>query len=390
MTTLTPIAPVIDANGITITDYETKVNWLKEVYRGIFGNDIYLENDSQDGQLIGVLCKAFQDYDNTLVAVFNSYSPSTSQGTALSNNVKLNGIQRQSASYSSVDVVIVGQEGTTIINGQVGDGVYKWALPETVVIPDSGTITVTATCTTQGAVVALADTITTIITPTRGWQTVNNPDAASIGAPVETDADLRRRQQKSTALAAEFVLDSIEGTIANLDGVTRVVVYENDTDTTSGDGIPSHSISAVVEGGDSDEIATAIATKKASGTGTYGDVNKTVTRANGSIVLIDFFRPDPQLIKVYLSITIKSGYSSTVADEIKQGIADLINDNLIGNDVEYDAVYTQAKLNNSALAKTYKIDSLTMCIDGGTPAASDVSIAFNEVSICTIDDIEIT
>jgi len=390
MTTLTPIAPVIDANGITITDYETKLNWLKAQYQSIFGNDIYIENDSQDGELIAIICKAFQDYDNVLVSVFNSYSPSTSQGTALSNNVKINGIRRQTASYSSVDVEIVGQEGTTIINGQVGDGVNKWSLPDSVVIPSSGTITVTATCMTEGAIVALADTITNIITPTRGWQSVTNPDAASIGAPVESDADLRRRQTKSTALAAEFVLDSIEGAIANLSGVTRVVVYENDTDTTNGLGIPDHSISAVVEGGDSDEIATAIAVKKASGTGTYGDVNKTVIRANGSIVLIDFFRPDPKRIKVYLSITIKSGYSSTVADQIKQGIADLINDNMIGNDVEYDEVYSQAKLNNSPTSKTYKIDSLTMCIDGDVPAADDVAIAFNEVSICSIDDIEIT
>jgi len=387
---LTPIAPVIDANGISVTDFETKLNWLKEQYRGIFGNDVYLENDSQDGQIIGVICKAFQDYDNVLVSVFNSYSPSTSQGVALSNNVKINGIQRQSASYSTVDVEIVGQEGTTIINGQVGDGAYKWALPVSVVIPSGGTITVTATCTTLGAIVALADTVTTIITPTRGWQTVNNPDAASIGAPVETDATLRRRQTKSTALAANFVLDAIEGSIANVAGVTRVIVYENDTSTTNGEGIPDHSISAVVEGGDSDEIALAIAVKKPSGTGTYGDVNKTVIRANGSTVLIDFFRPDPQLIKVYVGITAKTGYSSTVGDLIKQSIVDLINANYIGNDVEYDSVYSQAKLNNDPLSKTYKIDSLTMCIDGGTPAAADVAIAFDEVAICTIDDVEIT
>lgn len=386
---LTPISPVIDANGISVTDFEVKLNWLKDQYRNIYGNDIYLENDSQDGQIIAVICKAFQDYDNVLVSVFNSYSPSTSQGVALSNNVKINGIRRQTSSYSTVDIDIVGQEGATIINGQVGDGAYKWALPASVIIPSGGAITVTATCTTLGAIVALANTITTIITPTRGWQTANNSDAASVGAPVETDPILRRRQARSTALAANFVLDAIEGEIANVAGVTRVIVYENDTDTTNGEGIPSHSISAIVEGGDSDEIATAIAVKKATGTGTYGDVHKTVIRANGSTVLIDFFRPDPKRIKVYISITAKTGYSSTVGDLMKQNIVDLINANYIGDDVEYDSVYSQAKLNNDPLSKTYKIDSLTICIDGGTPAAADVSILFNEVAICALADVEI-
>jgi uncharacterized phage protein gp47/JayE len=61
-------------------------------------------------------------------------------------------------------------------------------------------VLVTATCANSGAVAALAGTITTINTPTRGWTSVTNPAAATVGAPAETDAELRIRQGQSVAL----------------------------------------------------------------------------------------------------------------------------------------------------------------------------------------------
>lgn len=75
-----------------------------------------------------------------------------------------------------------------------------WRLPASVVIGVDGTMTATATSSNSGAVAALAGTITTINTPTRGWASVTNPAAATVGAPAETDAELRIRQGQSVAL----------------------------------------------------------------------------------------------------------------------------------------------------------------------------------------------
>ena len=165
-----------------------------------------------------------------------------------------------------MDLLLVGQAGTAITNGIAKDvnGV-KWALPASVTIPPAGQITVTATCQTIGAVSAPAGSITQIGTPTLGWQTVNNPSDAVEGAPLETDAALRQRQAVSTALPSLTVLDGIIGAVACLPGVTRWAVYENDTDATDANGIPKHSISLVVEGGDATAIANAIAGKKTPG-----------------------------------------------------------------------------------------------------------------------------
>lgn len=53
--------------------------------------------------------------------VYNAFSPSTAQGAGLSSVVKINGIRRKTASYSTVDLRIVGQVGT-IVTGRQGRG----------------------------------------------------------------------------------------------------------------------------------------------------------------------------------------------------------------------------------------------------------------------------
>ncbi|WP_197419241.1 baseplate J/gp47 family protein, partial [Burkholderia sp. BDU5] len=153
--TLTTLAPIIDANGITAPTYAQAFSYMQDRYRAIYGADTYLEPDSQDGQLIGVFAKAISDVNAVAIALYQSFSPATAQGAALSSNVKINGIARKVASYSSADLVLVGQAGATITNGAAKDGNgVKWMLPTTVTIPPSGTITVTATCATIGDVSA--------------------------------------------------------------------------------------------------------------------------------------------------------------------------------------------------------------------------------------------
>ncbi len=101
--------------------------------------------------------------------------------SALTSNVKINGIARKAATNSTVDLLLAGTAGTTITNGSVKDSNNViWNLPVTVSIGVDGTLTVTATCANSGAVAALAGTITTINTPTRGWTSVTNPTAPQL------------------------------------------------------------------------------------------------------------------------------------------------------------------------------------------------------------------
>ena len=147
----------IDETGLHLPDYPTVLEDVKARFRGIYGDDLYLEPDSQDGQLCAVFALALHDAYTLAGSVYNAYSPATAQGTGLSRMVKINGLRRKPSGRSTVDLRLVGQAGTVIRGGMAGDAAGKrWLLPDEVAIPQSGEITVTATAEESGDIRAAA------------------------------------------------------------------------------------------------------------------------------------------------------------------------------------------------------------------------------------------
>lgn len=385
-------APTIDANGISAPTYAEVLDYLQTQYRAIYGSDLYLGNDSQDGQFLAIIASAINDSNAAAVAVYNSFSPATAQGNGLSSNVKINGISRLVASASTADIKVVGQVGTVITNGIVSDAndTYSWLLPATVTIPLAGEITVTATCSEVGAITAQSNTLTKIKTPTFGWQTATNPSDAVPGNPVETDAELRVRQALSVSVPSQTIFEGIVGSVANVTGVTRIKGYENDTDTTDANGIPAHSIAIIAEGGDAQTIFQTIAEKKTPGTGTFGALSTTIIDAVNSVHIVKFSRPTILDIKVAMTIAPVAGYSASVLPYIKAAVLDFINALEIGESLIYSKLYVPANLSNSALGETYNITALTLAVGAGAPGTSNISVAYNEAAQIVDTDIVIT
>ncbi|MEJ1676188.1 DUF2612 domain-containing protein [Escherichia coli] len=304
------LSATVTAQGISAPDYQTILDTLTSYFRQIYGSDAYLEPDSKDGQMVALVALAVHDANNTAIEIYNSFSPTTAQAAALSNNVKINGITRKVATNSTADLLLTGTAGTTITNGSARDknGII-WNFPASVAIGVDGTVLVTATCANSGSVAALAGTITTINTPTRGWVSVTNPVAATVGSPAETDAELRIRQGQSVALPSITPFEGIDGAIANVAGVTRHKLYENDTGATDSNGLPPHSISAIVDGGDVTEIAQTIRGNKGQGTATYGKTSVTVPDTYGNPHVISFSRSTDVPIFVAITLKVFTGYS---------------------------------------------------------------------------------
>jgi uncharacterized phage protein gp47/JayE len=387
MSDITTVAPSISAAGITSPTFADILAYKQAQLRQIFGSDIVLDPDSMDGQLAAIESQAIADSNAVAIAVYNAFSPATAQFSNLSSVCKINGLTRDLASFSTVDVTLTGTAGTDLSGKLVGDtNNNQWVLPSNVVIPSSGSITVTATATVEGPVFAAAGTVTQRLTPMRGWQGVTNASDSTTGSPVESDAELRQRQAVSTALPSQTVADGLVGAVAAVPGVTRYKYYENDTDEADDNSIPAHSLSFVVEGGDAQAIATAIAAKKAPGVGTYGTTSETVTPGTYSLAsTINFFRPTAVPVTVAITLTALANYTTTIGDSIKQAIADYINGLAIGQKVYLTKVYLPANLNGSADSVTFDITALTL-----NGSAADVAVAFNEVATCSTANVTIT
>lgn len=387
------LSATVTAQGISAPDYQTIVDKLSEYFRQIYGNDTYIDPDSKDGQMLAIYALGIHDANNTSIAVYNSFSPASGIGRALSSNVKINGITRKLATNSTADVVIEGDVGVQITSGSVRDtnGVI-WNLPASVIIPQSQSITVTAICSIPGPVVALAGTINRIATPTRGWRTVNNPAAATPGESGENDAQLRQRQTRSTALPSQTTMEGVDGALLNIAGVTRLRSYENDTETTDSNGLPAHSMCCIVDGGDATEIATVIAGKKDVGTTTFGTTTINLVGRYGEPKHIRFSRPTVVDIFVDITLTTYPGYTTSTADRIKAEVAKYINSLRIGDPVLLSRVYSPANLGvmSGGESRFYDITSLEIGKSASTTASANIAILFDEAAHCDVANIKVT
>lgn len=377
---MTYIAPYIDASGIHVPTYKDYLNDAIEKYKSIYGQDSYLEEDSQDYQDISTRAQYMSDLCQLAVLAYNNMSPQTAIGTGLASIIKLNGLQVKPASYSTCTVVLTGTAYTIISDGVISDGVYNWDLPTSVTLDSTGSATVTATCEEIGAITAGAGTLNQIVTPTYGWLSVTNPNASSVGVAVENDSQIRSRQAVSTSIAAQTLLESTTSAIADVAGVTRYRPYENTGSVTDTNGAPSHCIYLVIEGGADLDIANAINIQKNPGCGTWGTTKVNITDKFGNTLPISFFRPTYALIDVTVNLHALAGYNSTYALAIQTAITNYLETIGIGNNLTISGLWgTALSVMSNLSSPIFSITSVSAGVDGASQSTSDIPILFNQV-----------
>lgn len=336
-------APYIDATGPHIPTFSDIQGNLVNAAQSIFGSDIYLDGDSQDMQYIGALSMALNDAMQMCLLAYNNMSPQSSLGVPLDNIVKINGIRRLDATYSTCVVVLQGFEGTVIPAGVVQDkNGYLWDLPTNITIPTGGILNVTAACEVPGAITASAGDIQTITTPQYGWNAVYNAVAATPGTTIETDTALRLRQGISVELPSQSPLAGTLAAIEALDGVTRAQVYENKDSTPNGFGIPGHTIAAVVEGGDNTAVAEQIAMHKTIGCGTYGSLAIDLPAESTITGAIQYSRPAYVAVSVNVTVVPIAAYTTSMQNNIISNIQTYLTGMDIGATVYASSLYSVA------------------------------------------------
>ena len=194
---------------------------------------------------------------------------------------------------------------------------------------------VTFECTTEGAITPAIGDLTDIVTTYAGWDSVSNNVSANTGRLAESDTALRQRWNASLYTRSVGMTDSIASALMTLNGVTSAYVYENDSDTTDEDGRPPHSIEAVVNGGETDEIGLAIWQKKAAGIDTYGSQSVSVNDSQGFSHTIHFNRP--LIVPIYLNIAVTEYPEEALPPNAQAMIVDAVinygNTLTAGNDV---------------------------------------------------------
>ena len=234
--------------------------------------------------------------------------------------------------------------------------------------------------TVNGVIEQEANTITNIVTPVLGWDSITNPLAASPGRLLETDEELRIRFRNTKLERSSNILDSLYSAILNIDGVEEVAVYENDTNVTDGNGVLPHSFFPVVLGGSSQLIAKTIWDNKPMGIRSQGNTIVAVLDSQGFLHNIGFERPNP--VTVYVSMTLSlnpeadNPFPGDGVKQIQDKIITYAGDNFgVGKDVIFSRLYSP--INE---VPGHQIDSLFIGTSPSPVGTSNLVIAFNAIS----------
>ncbi len=375
---------------------------------------LYLDIDSNwnvdpstpDGLKVAHDAEIFTNLDESLQFAYNSKDPNKARGVDLDIISALTGTFRDLGSPSNVDVTLGGTPGTVILSGKIIESPVdgsQWTIDTTVTISGGGTIAATATATVSGATQADIDTITTIVDTVGGWQTVTNPNVATPGTDIQTDAQLRLERALSVGGPGTNQIDSIIGVVFGVDDVRRVRVYENETDIVQPvTGLTAHSLAVLVDGGVNEDIAQAIFSKRSTGVTQFQagtPVNVLVQSEKYPQQLTDIKFGRPTYVDMVVTVTVQSDGSlpNDANEQIKQAILDYTAGSLtnpecgfnqlgfdIGEDVVLSRLYTPI---NSVIGSYGNSYVLGLTLQGGT---SNITIDFDELSRWTDANITVT
>lgn len=205
-------------------------------------------------------------------------------------------------------------------------------------------------------------------------------------APGESDASLR--QATTNAGRARIDLEDLRRAVQNIDGVTYVQVFVNDTSAVDANGLEPHSISVAVLGGDDDEIALALRSYIVPGIGSSGNVRIDTLR-NG--VCRSFWLTRPVLVPITLDIEVirradSMGCPPAALTAIAEGLIEDLNSArrpINGEDVTVHLI-------RSAIEARYpNVEVTSVAGSRAGDSTMPLAIGFNEIASFSIDNITV-
>jgi len=242
-----------DDNGLVIdrlADIKTEIQ--DELIDG-FGTGIDLDERSPFGIVIGILSERYFLLWEILESVNDASYPDDSFGIQLDKLLAFNGIVREGATASVVDLTftrVALSTGDIIIpagtQGFADASTILWSTDVEVTILDGfDDATVQSTASQTGPVGALAATITNLVSTPANVDSVTNLLDATVGSAEETDAEVKARRRTQLGRSGTATASGIRSALNLLTEVRAAQLVVNDTDDVV-DLQPAHSVAAFI------------------------------------------------------------------------------------------------------------------------------------------------
>lgn len=343
----------IGINGLVTQSLEEITADITALFKSVYGDNINVEQNSPDGQFIGLLAQEKKDTLDLITQIYNCLDTDAVVGLPQDVLYKLNALTRKNYTYSYCYVYLTITEPVTLqgldddIDNADGTGYTvtdgngnRWILTSTQTVTTSGQYLFNFRAAELGSVTALANTINIMETVVRGVASVNNPANNYItGSTGESDSEFRTRRNKAMSVPTQGFDESTESQMLDLADVVDCKVYDNRTDEVVNE-IPAHGVWVIVEGGEPEEIGEVIYNNLPPGIPMKGSQTVLISKVNGDTETILYDIPNPT--NLYVKATIRNFTTSEIdTSYIKQELSK--NTYSIGEQVESVNLQTQMK-----------------------------------------------
>jgi hypothetical protein len=317
------MADEVTATGFTIDDYATRLAIIVGELRTNISAILDVSEDQPTGQIVRILTEHEQQLAELLQEVYSGIDPDQATGQTLDAICSMTGTYRNAATFGTVvqactftGAGVVLAAGTQVAVSGDPDNIWEIVAPFT--STGVGPENVNFQSTTAGAVPALINTITVIVTPVAGWvSTINSGAAATTGLDRETDTELRLRREVEITTGGSTSVDAVAAALSAMTGMLEVIVYENDDWRTVAP-MPPHSIEAVYWDGGAAAVTPAdlieeIFEEKAGGIHAYGSTYLAHVDSQGNSHQIGYTLASEQVLQVRYTLTTNSDYPGNAA-----------------------------------------------------------------------------
>lgn len=373
----------ISPNGISVPETEKILDGVLRDYNTAFGGKLNVSSVSTPQYVLSAeTAQAIALANADLAFTLSQFDPATAIGRFQDALARIWFLTRNPGTATIVTATCIGQAGYSIPAGSKARDVYGniYSSLETATFNELGVASVEFANEKTGAIPCSANSLIYIEEAVFGWDSITNESPGVTGTDVESRAAFEARRYASAAQNGKSTTQAIYGLLNSLEGVIAARVEENDTSDpktigVTGYSLKPHSIYVAVVGGQEDDIARAIWTKKPGGVGTNGDVSVIVpdTSYTGAQpeYEIRFVRPTPVPVKFLVTISQDSALGSDLSDQIKAAIVrQYAADNGNGRDIIGATVYASRYVGAvTAISESVNVISLKI---GTTTADSDV------------------
>ena len=382
----------VTSTGFVKKDLDTIKDEIDTALRSALGESINLLATSVLGQAVGILSEREAQNWEVAEAVYNSQYPDTATDASLEGVGAITGCTRLPAAESTTVLKCNLNAGVTLPVGRIvsmtGHPDVRFVTTEEVTNSGGSAADVNcdAECEVTGPIVAAAGTLEVIETPVSGWNSVTNDADAVVGRNIETNAEMRTRREGLLTAQGTSPVEAIRADLLAVSGVTEAFVFDNPTDTTDGDGLPPHSIEAVVLGGTDAAIRECLWDSVAGGIQTYGTTSGTVTDSQGFTHTVKFSRPTTKTIHVIVDLTKDADYPADGDAQVKQAVIDHGTLLGIGDDVITTALYEHI----FDVAGVVDVTKLWIGFSDPPTGGSNLTIGVREVSYWQTTNVDVT